>query len=83
MSDNTEISVMDVQPEIISVQEMINRMICQADKFGKNSSTKLILYNAARAISELTVRLDATNKELAELKKPAKSSLVILPSAEN
>lgn len=82
--DDVEISVKDNSPEIISVQELINRMIVQANKFGNNSSTKLLLYNAARAIAELTTRLDAATQELKKLQpEPAKSSLIILPSAEN
>lgn len=83
--EDVEISIDSTNAEQISVQELVNRCIAQASNFGPKSKTRLVLFNAARAITELTVRLDAAMQENEQLKNPkaGKSGLVILPSVEN
>ena len=67
-----EIAVVDDHPVIITVQDLIDRCVAHADKFGENSATRLILYNAARALAELAMRLDTATKQL-----ESRSTLVI------
>lgn len=68
-----------VEPERISVQELINRMGVQANKFGAASRTRLVLINAARALVELTTRLDAAEREIERRNDEEKPRIITLP----
>jgi uncharacterized protein (UPF0261 family) len=58
-----EVEVVVDHPEIVTAQELIDRCVSQASKFGVNSVTRLLLFNAARAIAELATRLDEAQKQ--------------------
>jgi hypothetical protein len=71
-----------VEPERISVQELINRMGAAANQFGNQSKTRLVLINAARALVELTHRLDAAEQEIERRNEEERPSpLIVLPGS--
>ena len=66
-----EIAIVEEHPVIMTVQDLIDRCVNQAEKFGKQSKTRLLLYNAARALAELATRLNYAEQQL------NKSTLVV------
>lgn len=82
-----EIAVVDEQPQVMTVQDLVDRCWNQALKFGERSTTRLLLMNVSRALSELAMRLDAAEKRLASMEPPPpvkpKSTLIVMPSARD
>ena len=81
----TEVAVVDERPQVMTVQDLVDRCWVQALKFGERSTTRLLLMNVSRALAELATRLDAAESKLASMEPPPKpkSSLVIMPSARD
>lgn len=66
--------------EVVTMQELVNRCVAQAHKFGEQSHTRILLLNVARAIVELTVSLDGANQKIASYEAAQqRSKLVLLP----
>ena len=67
--------------ENITVDELINRMKAQAQHFSQKSQTRLVLANAARALVEMAIRLDAAERLIKE-KGLDVPSIILLPGGQ-
>lgn len=68
--------------ERITVQELIDRCVAEADAEGTKPYTRLLFLNTVRALVEIVTRLAAAEERLDTLSKPA-SNLVFMPTRGN